>query len=279
VSITGEVRQQIVGVMELNEQARTSVEEAGELVDAAVRHLTAALSSSRDPQAAQAVRSLLLAQERLAEISGLFGWVAGELPGYLARLAQAPGVQAGGGAPATTSHRRNGDRGTSVSRPGRPEEPEPEEEKPFMGWWGSRSREIEDAGTAESFIGEAADRIFTDGPRGVAIRFGKGEPEQAPLRVYIDRSANRAAVSWQGSPGVESGVDPDKALVVEEHPKRPPVTIPPERARVTPATAIRAAREYVETGRRPTCLDWNAAEPPPAKERVEEIRAGESDRP
>lgn len=274
MSITGEVRQQVVGVMELSAQACESVEEAGELVDSAARRLTAALTASRDPQAAEALRSLLLAQERLAEIAGLFGWVASELPVFLNRLGQAPNVQAGDGPAVTTSHRRSGEKSTAVSRPERPEEPEAAEEKPFMGWWGTRSREVADAGTAESVIGEATDRLLTGGPRGVAIRFGKGEPEQAPLRIYIDTSAGRAAVSWQGSAGVESGVDPDEPLVVEEHPKRPPVTIPPERARVTPAAAIRAAREYVETGRRPTCLSWNNTQPPPS--RVEEIRSGEA---
>ncbi|GLY74873.1 Imm1 family immunity protein [Actinoallomurus iriomotensis] len=273
MSLTGEVRQQVVGVMELSAQARESVEEAGELLDSAARRLTAVLTASRDPQAAQAVRSLLLAQERLVEVAGLFGWVTSELPVFLSRLDQAPSAPAGAGPAVTTSHRRGGEKGTSVSRPERPEEPEAPEEKSFMGWWGTRSREVADAGTAESVIGEAADRLLTGGPRGVAIRFGKGEREQAPLRIYIDTSAGRAAVSWQGSAGVESGVDPDEALVVEEHPKRPPVTIPPERARVTPATAIRAAREYVETGRRPTCLNWNA-DPPPS--RVEEIRSGEA---
>jgi hypothetical protein len=273
VSLTGEVRQQIVGVMELSAQARESVEEAGELLDSAARRLTEVLTASRNPQAAEAVRSLLLAQERLAEIAGLFGWVASELPVFLNRLGQAPSVAAGEGPAVTASHRRSGEKGTAVSRPERPEQPEAAEEKPFMGWWGTRSREVTDAGAAESVIGEAADRLLTDGPRGVAIRFGKGEREQAPLRIYIDTSAGRAAVSWQGSAGVESGVEPDEPLIVEEHPKRPPVTIPPERARVTPATAIRAAREYIETGRRPTCLSWNADLPP---SRVEEIRSGEA---
>jgi hypothetical protein len=274
VSLTGEVRQQVVGVMELSEEARATVEEAGELVGSATERLTAVLTASRDPQAAEAVRSLLLAQERLAELSGLFGWVAAELPVFLARLDQAPGAPAGGAPAPSTEHRRTGEKGASVSRPDRPEQPEPPEERPFMGWWGTKAREVADAGTAESVIGEAADRIFADGPRGVAIRFGKGEREQAPLRVYVDTSAGRAAVSWQGAAGVESGVEPGEPLVVQEHPEQAPVTIPPERARVTPAAAIRAAREYVETGRRPTCLDWNAAEPPPS--RVEEIRSGET---
>lgn len=257
MSISGEVRQQVVGALELSAEARNSIDEAAEVIDAAVGRLTAVLRASRDPTAAQAVRSLILARERLAEVSGLFDWVASELPMFLDRLGQAPRVEAQRGPAVATSYRQGGKRLTSPARPEDREEPVTEA-RTFMAWWGTKSREIADAGTAESVIGEAADRFFSDGPRGIAIRIGDGEQEQAPLRVYIDTAAGRAAVSWQGSPGIESGVDPDQPLIVEEDPKRPPVTVPAERARVTPGTAIRAAREYVETGQRPTCLKWNA---------------------
>ena len=256
MSISGEVRQQVVGVLELSAEARNSVDEAAEVIDSAVGHLTTVLKASRDPRAAQAVRSLLLARERMTEVSGLFGWVASELPVFLDRLGRAPRVEAHGPA-ALTSHEKGGKKPTSVARPESGEDPVTEA-RTFMAWWGTSSREVPDAGTAESVIGEAADRFFSDGPRGVAIRIGGGEREQAPLRVYIDTAAGRAAVSWQGSPWIESGVEPDQPLIVEDDPKRPPVTVPAERARVRPATAIRAAREYVETGRRPTCLNWNA---------------------
>ncbi len=261
-------------MIEISVEARNSVEEAAELLDAAAEHLTAVLDASRDPKAAQAVRSLLLARERLAEISGLFGWVADALPGFLASLRQAPGVEAKDGPAAATSYGRQGTRKIApVGRPGDREDHETEE-RTFKAWWGGKTREIADAGTAESVIGEAADRFFSDGPRGVAIRLGNGEREQAPLRIYIDTSAGRAAVSWQGSPGIESGVDPDKALIAGDDPKHPPVTIPAERARVTPATAVRAAREYVETGQRPTCLNWNFD--PAERPRAEEERAPKS---
>ena len=271
MSISGEIRQQVAGALELSAEARTSVETAAELVDSAVGNLTAALAASNDPKAAQALQSLVLAGERLGEIAGLFGLVAGELPIFLARLDQAPDVRAERGSPVSTSHRKGGKQATAVARHGSGEDPATEDTS-FMAWWGTRSREIADAGTAESVIGEAADRLLTKEVRGVAIRIGKGEREQSPLRIYIDTGAGRAAVSWQGSPGVESGVDPDEPLVVEDDPRLPPVTVPPERARVTPATAIRAAREYVETGRRPTCLDWNpdrtAARPERAVDRT-----------
>jgi hypothetical protein len=164
-----------------------------------------------------------------------------------------------------------------VPRPGSREDPDGTEEKTFTGWWGTKSREIADAGTAESVIGEAADRFFSDGPRGVAIRIGDGERERAPLRIYIDTAAGRAAVLWQGAPGIESGVEPDEPLIVEDDPKLPPVTVPAERARVMPGTAIRAAREYVETGQRPTCLNWHADAP--RSERASEARTDEAPHP
>jgi hypothetical protein len=257
VSISGEVRQQVVGALELSAEARNDVDEAAEVIDAAVGRLTAVLRASCDPTAAQAVRSLILARERMAELSGLFGWVASELPIFLDRLGQARRVDAAGEPAVATPYKQGGTRFTSPARPADREDAVTEA-RTFMAWWGTKSRQITDAGTAESVIGEAADRFFSDGPRGVAIRIGDGEQEQAPLRVYIDNATGRAAVSWLGSPGIESGVDADRPLIVEDDPKRPPMTVPAERARVTPRTAIRAAREYVETGQRPTCLNWNA---------------------
>lgn len=271
MSMQGEIEQQVAGVLELSAEARDSVEEAAELIESTLGRLTAVLSSSRDPKAAQAVRSLILARDRLTETSGLFGRVADELPIFLDRLGQAHSVDAQGGAAVSTSDRRSGRRTPSVLRARRGEDPVTEE-KTFMAWWGSKSREIADAGTAESVIGEAADRLFSGGVRGIAVRLGDGEPERAPLRIYIDRSAGRAAVSWQGAPGIEAGVEAGEPLIAEDDPKMPPVTIPAERARVTPGAAIRAAREYVETGQRPTCLDWHADTAPPEPESVEDRR-------
>jgi hypothetical protein len=271
VSIQGEIKQQVAGVLELSAQARDSVEDAAELIDSTLGRLTAVLSDSRDPGAAQAVRALVLARDRLTETSGLFGRVADELPAFLARLGQAPTAEARAGAAVSASHRRTGRKTPSVSRARAAQDPVTEE-KTFTAWWGSKSREIPDAGTAESVVGEAADRLFSGGVSGIAVRLGDGEPERAPLRIYIDRRAGRAAVSWQGAPGIEPGVEADEALIAEDDPKMPPVTIPAERARVTPGTAIRAAREYVETGQRPACLDWHADTAPPEPESVEDRR-------
>lgn len=250
------------------------VDEAAEQLDSVVERLTAVLAASRHPKSAQAVRSLVLVQNRLTEISGLLGLVASELPVFLNRLGQSSEIKAADRPAVAASHGKDGKRLTSVSRPEHFEAPA-EEPKTFRAWWGTTSREIDDAGTAESVIREAADRLFSGGPRGVAIRFGDHEQEQAPLRIYLDTSAGCAAVSWQGRPGIESGVEPGQPLIVGgEDPRLPQVTIPPERARVRPATAIRAAREYVETGRRPTCLDWNIDHAAPRPEREDEPRTG-----
>ncbi|MDN3355425.1 Imm1 family immunity protein [Actinomadura sp. DC4] len=271
MSIQGEIKQQVAGVLELSAEARDSVEEAAELIDSTLGRLSALLETSRDPKAAQAVRSLILARDRLTETSGLFGRVVEDLPVFLDRLGGVPAVDAAGGASVATSHKRTGEKGSPVTRPRKAEDPVTEE-KTFRAWWGSKTREIADAGSAESVIGEAADRLFSDGVRGVAVRIGDGAPEGAPLRIYIDRGTDRAAVSWQGAPGIESGVDADQPLIAKDDPEMPPVTIPAERARVTPAAAIRAAREYVETGQRPTCLDWHADTTPPTPESTEERR-------
>ena len=139
MSIQGEIKQQVAGVLELSAEARDSVEEAAELIDSTLGRLTAALAASHDPKAAQALRSLILARDRLAETSGLFGRVADELPIFLDRLGQAPSVDAGGGAAVSTSYGGGGRKGTTVTRPRRPEDPVTEE-KTFMAWWGSKSK-------------------------------------------------------------------------------------------------------------------------------------------
>lgn len=236
------------------------VDEAAELMDSATTRLTAALAASHDPQAAQAVRLFANVRERLGEVTGLLNWAEGELPVFLDRLGQAPTVSAPERTTVETSLKdRKADVG-AVPRPERPERPETEA-KTYMAWWGEKKREVLDPGTAESAVSEAAYRLLTDGTRGIAIRLGDGEREQAPLRIDIDTRAGRAAVSWHGAPGIEPGIDAKDPLLVRDDPKAPPATIPAERARVTPGAAIRAAREYVETGRRPTCLAWGVDPP------------------
>jgi hypothetical protein len=262
VSISAELRQQVSGAIELSSEARRDVEEAAGLVDSVVARLTALLAASNDATAAQAVRLFAQAHERLEEITGLLFWAERELPVFLDRLGQAPTVAARDQEPPDTSFKNRKAKVGSVPRAVRPDRPEPEA-KTYTAWWGNKSREILDEGAAESAVSEAANRILTGGARGIAIRIGDGELETAPLRIDIDTHAGRAAVSWHGSPGVEPGIDPDKPLLVGDDPEAPPVTVPAARARVSPGTAIAAAREYVSTGRRPTCLTWGEGSPPP----------------
>ena len=257
MSISGEIKSQVAGVIELSVEARNSVEAAAELIDSAVGHLTVLLAESRDPGAEQVVRSLMIVQERLAEVTALAGWVTGELPVFLDRLGQGVTVKGGDVPAVATSHGKTGRKVAYTGRRSGHDDPVLEE-RTYKAWWGWKHQDLDGASAAESAVRNASDRFFTHTIRGVAIRIGNGEREQAPLRISIDTAAGRAAVSWHGSPGIESGIEPGDPLIVEDDPRQPPLVVPAERARVTPAAAIRAAREYVETGRRPTCLDWNA---------------------
>lgn len=235
MSISGEIAQQVTGAMELSAETRTGVEETAELLDAAVARLGEVLATSTDQSAEQAVHVLAQARQRLGEVSDLLGIVDRELPVFLARLGRSPGVPAAG----------------SAAPPERNEEP-----VEYTAWWGTSSKRIPDAGDAESVIRDATSRFVTTGGRGVTIRIGDRDREQAPLRIDIGADGERAAVTWRGVPGHESGVDADRELLLDTPKDGTPVTVPAERARVTPEAAIRAAREYVSTGRRPTHLTW-----------------------
>ncbi|MGH3715069.1 MAG: Imm1 family immunity protein [Micromonosporaceae bacterium] len=126
----------------------------------------------------------------------------------------------------------------------------------YTAWWDLDSADIADAAGVRKVIEEAADLLYPHGGQGIVIRLGDGEETEAPLRIDIDAVVGRAAVSWKGVPGIEPGVEASQALTVGDDPYEPPVTIPAERARVTPEMAIRAAEEYVRTGERPGGLEW-----------------------
>lgn len=261
MTISSEVKEQVLGVLELSAEARTSVEQAAEIIDSVLGNLADALAESQDPQAEQALQSLDLAREHLTEVAGLFGWVAGELPVFLERLDEVPHVRAADTSVTDRSYRKDAKEiDTVIARPENPEE-HVLGTRTFKAWWWDKTRELPNAGRAEGAVGEAADNLLRDGPRGIAIRFGDGEREQAPLRIDIDTWIGRAAVSWQGMPGIERSVPLGKAITVGDDPKQPPVTIPAERARVSVLTAKRAARQYVATGERPTCLEWPTDSP------------------
>ncbi len=126
----------------------------------------------------------------------------------------------------------------------------------YTAWWGLDLKTIASPEDAPAVIQEATSRLYPHGGRGITIRIGDGEEADAPRRIEVDTEAGRAAVSWNGVPGIEPGVEPAQPLTVGDDPYEAPVMIPAERARVSPAMAIQAAEEYARTGQRPECLEW-----------------------
>jgi hypothetical protein len=84
-----------------------------------------------------------------------------------------------------------------------------------------------------------------------ALQIGFGHPE-------------RSFVLWlgpEGGIGIEAGVSPwpDGAPDIAFDSAGDVILVGPDRTRVTPAVAREAAREFIRTRRRPTCLEWPAA--------------------
>jgi hypothetical protein len=73
---------------------------------------------------------------------------------------------------------------------------------------------------------------------------------------------HRAKVFWNGTPaggsgiGVEPGVSPWDGEPIAFDYGGMPTEETPDTLRVTPKAARQAAREFIETGQRPTCLTW-----------------------
>jgi hypothetical protein len=103
VSISAELRQQVLGALELSAEARCCVEEAAELVDSTVSQLVDLLVGSSDPTAEEVVRLLVQVQERLGDVIGQIVWAEGQLPIFLDRLGRSSGTAA---APTATSENR-----------------------------------------------------------------------------------------------------------------------------------------------------------------------------
>jgi hypothetical protein len=79
------------------------------------------------------------------------------------------------------------------------------------------------------------------------LQFGVGHPE-------------RTRLEWSGPPLAAAGIEPgipswDGPEIAFDY-GHVPTEEDPNWLRVTPGTARRAAREYVETGLRPDCVDW-----------------------
>jgi hypothetical protein len=114
-----------------------------------------------------------------------------------------------------------------------------------------------DAQDAAKLFEEQARLILPHGGSGQAIWFGTADNPEV-LRVDIDVDAGRAALRWlpDGSHAVARELG--QTITVLENPDWGPVTIPAELARVSAATAHTAVVEYVATGNRPTCVEWQS---------------------
>jgi hypothetical protein len=81
----------------------------------------------------------------------------------------------------------------------------------------------------------------------LGIRLGVGHPERSFVH-FIDGSVTEF--------GYEPNLGYGRRLVFNQVRDSSPLSHPPGLTRVTPTIARHAAREYVTTGRRPTCLHW-----------------------
>lgn len=120
---------------------------------------------------------------------------------------------------------------------------------------------------AVTFLDQRSMMISTHGGRAAAYWFAPTGVSDDMLRLDLDFDTGRAALRWlpDATHGVE--LEPAESIVVMESSDCPVVIIPAELARVSVATAKRAAIEYVTTGQRPTCVAWapDTVDAPPAQ--------------
>ena len=115
---------------------------------------------------------------------------------------------------------------------------------------------IEDADELDQVLDELAVLPNSRGTLGRAYWLGPvGEPPS--LRVDLDPETGAGAVRWLVDDliGVEADYAP-RVVIVAEALDEPLVWVPPAIARVSYAAARAAALQYVESGRRPSGLDW-----------------------
>lgn len=82
-----------------------------------------------------------------------------------------------------------------------------------------------------------------------SVMIGVGNPDHS----FIDWLMDEGHRNYGWEPGIPATVAPVAYDVYGEWHEHPP-----EESRVTPATAVEAAREYARTGERPTCVGWVA---------------------
>lgn len=135
--------------------------------------------------------------------------------------------------------------------------------------WDINSENIDSPDEAETFLNEMAERWTLPG-EGDAVVLGAlvlwwGQPVidphswEAVLRVDLHTPTGRAALRWlpTGQIGAQADFTPDpRPMQLLESSYQPPIEVPGHLARVTATTAVRAVREFVRTGQRPTCVLW-----------------------
>ncbi|MFI5492514.1 Imm1 family immunity protein [Actinoplanes sp. NPDC051859] len=132
-------------------------------------------------------------------------------------------------------------------------------------WRDIHTETIDSLEDAEALIYDVLTRVFSYGGHGFTSWWGPRScdgPEGSHLRVDLDVESGRAAAHWLPTKeiAVEQGVTAHHSpLTVTESTDDPPIQISAGRALVTPGAAIRAIREYVKTGQRPTNLSWTSA--------------------
>jgi hypothetical protein len=130
-------------------------------------------------------------------------------------------------------------------------------------WWDINTETVDSPDDAEGLVYEILTRVFPHGGHGFTSWWGPtlaSQREDCRLRVDLDMESGRAAVHWlpTGQTAFEPGVAAHHSpLTVTECTDYAPIKIPAERALVTPGVAIRAVRQYVETGGQPTILFWS----------------------
>jgi hypothetical protein len=115
--------------------------------------------------------------------------------------------------------------------------------------------ELVDAEAAEKFLDFQSTLIAVHGARAAAYWFGPVDGHDV-LRLDVDHDSGRAALRWFPDHSHAVEFDPAGPIVVMESSDWDVVTIPAELARVSAETANRAVIEYVDTGQRPTCVQW-----------------------
>ncbi|MEV4704501.1 Imm1 family immunity protein [Actinoplanes sp. NPDC049316] len=129
-------------------------------------------------------------------------------------------------------------------------------------WWDIHTETVDSPDDAEALVYDTLSRVFPHGGHGFTSWWGPLPTDQrddSPLRVDLDVESGRAAVQWLPTKqtAVEPGVTAHHSpLLVTECTDYPPIQVPADRALVTPGAAIRAIREYIETGQQPTNLSW-----------------------